>query len=154
MQKTIISDTSCLIILEKIGELDILQKLYHQIIITEEISKEFDKDLPNWIIKKEPDNKLYQKILETFLDKGEASAISLALELENCTLIIDDYKARKYAELLGIKITGTLGVIAQAKLSGHLEFVKPLLEKIKNTNFRLNEDLEKKILEITNEFDK
>lgn len=74
-------------------------------------------------------NKTYQKVLEASLDKGEASAIALAIEQTDCLLIIDDYKGRKYAEQMGIKITGTLGAIIAAKLNGHIESVKPMLDK-------------------------
>ena len=49
MHKIIISDTSCLIILSKIGELDLLQKLYKTIVTTLEIAEEFGEELPNWI---------------------------------------------------------------------------------------------------------
>ncbi|MEQ1584667.1 MAG: DUF3368 domain-containing protein [Cyclobacteriaceae bacterium] len=151
MQKVIISDTSCLILLDKIGELKLLNILFGQIIITQEIANEFKKELPGWISIEEPTNKIYQKILEASLDKGEASAIALALEQTDCLLIIDDYKGRKYAEQLGIKITGTLGIIIDSKLSGHIESVKPLLDKIKKTDFRLTTELEKKILEKSRE---
>lgn len=151
MQKVIISDTSCLILLDKIGELELLHKLFGQIAITREISNEFKKKLPDWFSIEEASNKTYQKILEASLDKGEASAIAFAIEQTDCLLIIDDYKGRKYAEQLGIKITGTLGVIINAKLSGHIESVKPVLDKIKMTNFRLTTELEKKILEKSNE---
>lgn len=151
MQKVIISDTSCLILLDKIAELNILNKLFGQIIITQEIALEYNKELPDWFTIQEPTNKIYQKILEASLDKGEASAIAFAIEQANCLLIIDDYKGRIYAERLGIKITGTLGVIIDAKLSGHIKSVKPLLDKIKLTDFRLTADLEKKTLEKSNE---
>lgn len=50
MRKAIISDTSCFIILSKIGELDILQKLYGQIITTTDISEEFGELLPSWVL--------------------------------------------------------------------------------------------------------
>lgn len=151
MQKVIISDTSCLILLDKIGELELLNKLFGQILITIEISNEFKKELPDWFSIAESTNKTYQKILEASLDKGEASAIALAIEQTDCLLIIDDYKGRKYAEQLGIKITGTLGVIIDAKLSGHIESVKPMLAKIKETDFRLTDELEKRTLEKSNE---
>lgn len=151
MQKVIVSDTSCLILLDKIGELELLKKLFGQIVITKEISIEFKKELPDWFSIEEPTNKTYQIILEASLDKGEASAIAFAIEQTGCLLIIDDYKGRKYAEQLGIRITGTLGVIIGAKLSGHIESVKPILDKIKKTNFRLTEELEKKTLAKSNE---
>ena len=151
MQKVIISDTSCLILLDKIGELELLNKLFGQITITPEIAREFKKDLPEWFKIEQPTNKTYQKILEASLDKGEASAIAFAIEQTDCLLIIDDNKGRKYAQQLGIKITGTLGVVINAKLSGLIESVKPILDKIKKTDFRLTAELEKKTLEKSNE---
>ena len=47
------------------------------------------------------------------LDKGESSAIALAFETPDCTIILDDYKARKIADQLGLHITGTIGVIVK-----------------------------------------
>jgi predicted nucleic acid-binding protein len=146
MQKVIISDTSCLILLDKIGELELLQTLFGRITITHEIADEFNKELPNWFSIQAPKNRMYQVILEASLDKGEASAIALAVEEKDCLLIIDDSKGRKYAEKLRINITGTLGILINAKLSGHIASVKPLLEKIKKTDFRITSDLESIIL--------
>lgn len=151
MQHVIIADTSCLILPDKIGELNLLFKTFGQIIVTQEIADEFKKELPDWFRIKNSSNKTYQKILEASLDKGEASAIAFAVEQTDCLLIIDDYKGRKYAEQLGIKITGTLGVIINAKLKGHIKSVKPLLDKIKKTDFRLTPELEKRTLEKSNE---
>jgi len=80
MQKTIVSDTSCLITLEKIGELELLHKVFGEIIVTNEIAGEYGLELPEWIRVRNPINKNYQQILEASVDKGEASAIALALE--------------------------------------------------------------------------
>lgn len=151
MQKTILSDTSCLILLEKIGELNLLYEVFGEIIITQEVANEYGLNLPEWISVQNPINKNYQKILETSVDKGEASAIALAVELVDCLLIIDDLKGRNLADALGIKITGTLGVILEAKLSGKILSVKPLLVKIKQTDFHFSKELEKKILVKANE---
>ena len=76
------------------------------------------------------------------IDKGESSAIALALEIPHSTVILDDYKARKIAERLGISFTGTVGVIIRAKLNGIVPSIKPLLEKIKLTDFRLSAEIE------------
>jgi len=107
MQVTIISDTSCLILLEKIGELDLLQKLYKNILVTQIIANEYGKFLPVWIQIENPKDLRHLILLETSLDKGEASAIALAMEKEQCLLIIDDLKGRKLAKKLGVAITGT-----------------------------------------------
>lgn len=119
--------------------------------VTQEIVEEFKNELPDWFKIEQPANKTYQKILEASLDRGEASAIAYAIEQRDCLLIIDDYKGRKYAEQLGIKITGTLGIIIDAKLHGHIHSVRPLLDKIKRTDFRLTNDLERRALEKSNE---
>lgn len=146
MPKTIISDTSCLIILTNIGELDLLHKTYGQIITTIEVATEYGQILPEWVEIKSATDKFRQKILEMQIDKGEASAIALALEIPNSTIIIDDYKARKVAEHLGLSITGTIGVIIKAKHKGIITSVIPFLKKIKSTNFRISEDIEIKAL--------
>ena len=114
MQNTIISDTTCLIVLDNIGELDILQKLFGEIITTAEVQNEYGKELPPWIMVKNAQDKNYQSFMEAIIDKGEASAIALALEYKDCLLIMDDLKGRKLAHQLGLKITGTLGIIVEA----------------------------------------
>lgn len=146
MHRTIISDTSCLILLEKIGELYILNKLFGNITTTSEVAEEFGQQLPPWFEIKDPKDKNYQAIIEASVDKGEASAIALAIELDDCLLIIDDLKGRKFAHQLGLTIIGTIGVIVDAKLAGIIRSVKPILSKIKSTNFRITEKLELLIL--------
>ena len=74
--------------------------------------------------------------------KGESSAIALALEINDSTVILDDYKARKVAEKLGLNITGTIGVIVKAKINGIIPSIKLLLKKIKQTDFRLSTEIE------------
>ncbi len=142
MPKTIISDTSCLIILTNINELNLLQKLYGQIYTTVEIANEYGEALPDWIKITTTKDKTKQQLLELQIDSGEASALALAMEMSDCTVIIDDYKARKIATVLGINYTGTIGVIVRAKLKGEIASIKPLLEKIKQTNFRFSVELE------------
>ncbi len=142
MHKTIISDTSCLILLDKICELDILNKLFGTIITTSEVAEEFGQPLPTWFELRQPTDKNYQSIIEASVDKGEASAIALAIELDDCLLIIDDLKGRKFAHQLGLTIIGTIGVVVDAKLAGLIPSVKPILAKIKATNFRITEQLE------------
>lgn len=151
MPKTIISDTSCFIILTKIGELELLHKIYQQIVTTPEIAFEYGDKLPEWIEIIAVTDKYKQQLLELQIDKGESSAIALALEIPNSTIILDDYKARKIAEQLGIVFTGTIGVIVKAKLKGIIQSIKPLLEKIKQTDFRLSPEIELQALKEANE---
>jgi predicted nucleic acid-binding protein len=103
---------------------------------------EFGSNLPDWIKIKSPADYQKQQLLELQIDKGEASAMALGLELPGSLIILDDLRARVLAEQLGISITGTLGVIVKAKLNGIIPSVKPLLSKIKQTNFRVSSILE------------
>ncbi len=142
MPKIIISDTSCFIILTNIGELELLHKVYDQVATTIDIAVEFGEPLPEWIEIMPVADKYRQQLLEMQIDKGESSAIALALETPDSTVILDDYKARKIAAQLKINYTGTIGVIIKAKLKGIIPSIKPLLEKIKQTDFRLSAEIE------------
>lgn len=142
MPKAIISDTSCSIILSKIGEFDLLHKVYGEIITTQEVADEFGEPFPEWISVRDLKNKTNQHLIELYIDKGESSAIALALEFPGSTVILDDYKARKVAFQLGLNCTGTIGVIIKSKLMGINSSIKPILEKMKQTNFYLSRELE------------
>jgi predicted nucleic acid-binding protein len=141
MPAIIVSDTSCLILLHKIDELHLLQKLFGEVTITQIVAGEFGTALPAWIRVENPADRKNQLVLEATLDKGEASSIALALEKEDCLLIIDDLKGRKLARRFGLIITGTLGILAQTKRKKHIPLLKSLLDKIKRTDFRLSEEL-------------
>jgi predicted nucleic acid-binding protein len=153
MPKIIISDTSCLLILTKIGELDLLNQLYKTVMITQDILLEYGENLPDWIEVQQVRDNYRQQLLEMQIDKGEASAIALALETADNIVILDDWKARKVAERLGLSVTGTLGVIIKAKNSGMLSSIKPYLDKIRETNFRISEELEQIALKEANKID-
>lgn len=151
MPKIIISDTSCFIILTKIGAIDLLHKVYGQILTTSDIAEEFGEKLPEWIIIVDVLDKYKQKILELQIDKGESSAIALAIETPDSILILDDFKARKIAQQLGLIITGTIGVIVKAKLIGKISSIIPYLDKIKTTNFRISSEIELQALKEADE---
>jgi len=147
MPRLIIADTSVLIIFKRIDRFDILRNLYHVITITSQISAKFNGTLPDWIEIKEVKDKKYQKFIENHLDAGEASAIALAMEYEDSLLILDDIRARKYAKQLGLTITGSLGVISKAKERGLIDKIKPIIEKLKDLDFRISEKIIKNLLE-------
>ncbi|UGU16189.1 DUF3368 domain-containing protein [Sinomicrobium kalidii] len=85
------------------------------------------------------------------LDAGEASAIALAFDFENSVLILDDLKGRKVAEYLKLRYSGTFGLILRAKKEGIIKHVRPVLEKIRMTDFRFNEKLFEIIIEESGE---
>jgi predicted nucleic acid-binding protein len=141
MQKIIVSDTSCLILLDKIGKLDLLRSLFGKITITKIVANEFKQKLPEYIQIENPENITYQKIFQSFIDIGEASVLALTMEKKNCLLIIDDNKGRREAKQLGLKYTGTLGILVIAKQKGLIKSLTEIIEDIRRTNFRLSDSL-------------
>ena len=146
-QEVVIADASCLIVLHNIRELSLLQKLFGEVSITEEVRAEFGLDLPEWTKVKKVTNKIQQKAINLILDAGEASSIALALETKNSLLIIDERKVRRIAQEFGVNIVGTLGIILRAKEKGLIDSVENLLLKLEKTDFRISDKLKAKILE-------
>ncbi len=107
LRQVIISDTSCLIVLSNIGELDLLHRLYGQVATTPDVASEYGEELPDWVMLIPVQDISRQQLIEMQLDKGESSAIALALEIPDSLIILDDYKARKFAQRLGLTVTGT-----------------------------------------------
>ena len=151
MPKIVISDISTLILFHKIDELSLLQKMYGELITTPEIAEEYGEDLPDWVKIQPVSDKKYQDFLETQVDYGEASAIALATEYDDVLLLLDDLKARKLATRLKFKITGTLGVIHRAKQMSLIDKVKPLIDKLLLTDFRVAGNIVDEILKLNKE---
>ncbi|CAN5472700.1 hypothetical protein BH10ACI1_BH10ACI1_05140 [soil metagenome] len=148
MKRVVIADTSCLIILSKIGCLDILQNLFGEVSITEEIRNEFGEALPDWIIVKKVESRQIEKVLLLNVDEGEASAMALYLEqTEDALLVIDERKGRIIAQDLGIKIIGTIGIIIKAKEEGLITNFAEIIERLEQTDFRLSPKLKQQLLD-------
>ncbi len=133
----IITDTSCLIVLSRIGALGVLHGLYRTVVVTDVIAGEFGEPLPEWIEVRKVANGAYQKLLEASLDAGEASAIALAIETDDALLVVDDLKARREAARLGIRMTGTLGILFRARERGVVPEIAPLIAAMEEAGFRI-----------------
>ncbi|MBZ9787025.1 DUF3368 domain-containing protein [Psychroflexus sp. CAK57W] len=151
MHKVVISDTSTLILFHKIDKLTLLQQVYKELITTPEVAEEFGEDLPDWINIQKVSDKKYQYFLETQVDSGEASAIALSTEYDDVLLLLDDLKARKLAIQLNFKITGVLGVIHKAKQMSIIDKIKPLIDELLLTDFRIADHIVDEMLKLNNE---
>ncbi len=159
----VISDTTCLSALVRIGELDLLKRLFHEVIIPVKVHEEllalssFGVDVSifstlDWIKIQQPEASPLLNELLTVLDTGESYAIALAIELNADWLIVDDLDARHIAAQLNINITGTGGVFIQAKDRGVITQVKPYLDLIMTkAGFRLSSTLYNRILQLASE---
>jgi hypothetical protein len=73
-----------------------------------------------------------QRLRAERLDAGEAEAIALALELHANDILIDERRGRLEARRQGLRVTGVLGVLLQAKRAGFVPAVKPLIDRLQN----------------------
>ena len=144
----ILSDSSCLISLINLNQLDLLQQLYKEVLITTKIVEEVGTDLPDWIRTTDTYSLAEYEGLRSQLDPGEASAIALALSLglDRVKLIIDEQRGRRIARGMNIQITGTLGVITSAQQRGIITNGKELVLSLFNSNFRMSEALKNEVL--------
>jgi uncharacterized protein len=155
----IVSDTSPVSNLILIERLDILQSLFAEIIIPSAVDKEilalkqFGKDLgkyesADWIKIIQPENLQKVRTLEIKLDKGEAQAIALALEINCDLLLMDERIGTNIAREEGLQTIGLVGVLIKAKEKRLIENVSDILFDLKDkAGFWLDAKLEKKILE-------
>jgi predicted nucleic acid-binding protein len=134
----VIPDTSCLILLKKIGALNLLNQIYEEVLITDIVIQEFKEPIPISFKKVEIKGNDFFKLLSIQLDPGEASVISMGSENSSCTMIIDDLKGRKIARALDLNFTGTLGVLVKAKRNGLIEKLEPYVEKLIQDGIRIS----------------
>jgi predicted nucleic acid-binding protein len=149
MKPSIISDSACLIGLERIQSLDILPGLFDPVVIPPEVQQEFGTVLP-WLHVEIPSNPGFIASLKLMVDDGEAEAIALAYE-KGWRIILDDRHARKIAVRLGVTMIGTVGILVKAKRHGHITAVKPLIEQLEKHNFYISEALKQEALRLAGE---
>jgi predicted nucleic acid-binding protein len=107
LKEPVVVDSTCLIGLERIGRLDIVQALFDPGIIPPEVAREFGTSL-SWLKVEAPANHTLVSALKILVDDGEAEAIALASELGH-TIVLDDLQARSVGKNLGLRIIGTNG---------------------------------------------
>jgi len=81
-------------------------------------------------------NRLAVNVLANEIDLGEAETIACALENGIDNVLIDDTKGRKAAQRNNLHAIGTIGVLLQAKKLGHVEAIKPSLDKLISEKIR------------------
>ena len=145
--KTIITDTSVLIALDKINLLEILCKIYKDLILPEGVIREFGNIDLNCQKSIKIDNPLINVLINDLnLGRGESEVIALAYESKNRALI-DDLRARKIAAQLGIVFSGSLGVLLKAEKSGFIDSAYKKAIELTNKGFyisdRILEDMKK-----------
>jgi len=113
--------------------------MYKEVLVPESVIKEFGNiSLPCLSIRKIESNLLKLLITDLNLGKGEAEVIALA-NSKDLTAVIDDSKARKVAENMGLKLTGTIGVLMRAEKEGLIVSAHDKVKKLKEKGFYVSE---------------
>lgn len=145
----IVSDSSCLISLERIDQLHVLPALYEPVASPPEVHREFGISLP-WLKVETPSDKTLVAALGLLVDEGEAEAIALACE-RAWRVVLDDRRARSVAARMGVRVIGTVGILVRAKQSGLAASLKPLLDNLESSGFHLSDALKREALRLAGE---
>ena len=143
MSREAVTNSTCLIGLERIGRLDLLPQVFSKVFAPSVVAAEVQISL-SWLRVQSVQNMAAVAALKTQMDAGEAEAIALAMELQNVLLILDDKKARRVAQQLNLKVIGTVGMLLlRAKREGVITEIKPLISALLQADFRISEGIVK-----------
>lgn len=153
----VVSNSTPLILLDKINHLHLLKEIYQKIYVPQAVFNEVSNaKYINTIFK---DNDFIEVrdiqsqpfLYPTALHSGEIEVFTLAKELNASLCILDDLLARNYAVHLGLKITGSAGILLLAKELHLITNVKPLLDNLIDSGFRISQNVYESILVKANE---
>jgi predicted nucleic acid-binding protein len=152
----VVSDTSPILSLALIGQLELLHDLYGTITIPDAVRAELiatqqdgaqEVAQTDWIITRPIEPDIVLKLLLREVDRGEAEAIDLAVQLNADVLLIDERKARHLAAYLELGVVGLLDVLQEAKQRQLITSVQPILDDlIARARFRLSHKLYQRTL--------
>ncbi len=159
----VISDTSPISNLFRIGMIQLLPILYGKVIVPTMVWKEVsvlqklghdisELTKATWLEIKSPSQSGVEYILQDDLDAGEAEAIALAQEIGADLLIIDEKTGRAVAQREGLCIIGTLGILLEAKQKNQITLIEPLMNDLRTkARFRISPALFEEVLRLAGE---
>ena len=144
----VVSNSSPLIALEKIGQLGLLEKLFTSVVVPPAVVREVGLSVgwPGWLRLQSLAQPAGQSVSGRGLGPGELETIALALQLHAGRVILDDRAARHLAQNLGLPVTGTLGLLLAAKRRGFSSAVRPSLEALVKAGFFIAPNLYQRVL--------
>jgi predicted nucleic acid-binding protein len=148
----VVSDTSPLRYLIAVGQADLIDKLFNQVLIPpavrEELThpsglpqvREWMRRPPTWLqvsdMKHQPDDEL----LAT-LDRGEGEAIQLALDFKADFLVMDERLGRALASVRGLSVIGALGILRESYRRNFVTNPVAIVDQMRSIGFRLSRQL-------------
>lgn len=162
----VVSDSSVLIHLARIDRFSLLRRLYSEIIIPRAVWRETVDEgnsrpgapetrlarKANWLTVASVEKKTgIHRLLRQILDAGEAETIALAYEITADLVLLDESAARHQAGRLGLRKTGSIGVLLRAKRECLIDEVRPELDALRATSFWIDETLYQHVLKAADE---
>jgi uncharacterized protein len=154
----VVSNSSPLINLARIGQLSLLARLFGRLQIPEAVWREVvEKGHGNpgadeirqaeWIECVAVSNRQLVHSLRQELDPGEAESIALAVEINADWLLMDERLGRQTARYFGLGYLGLVGVLKIAKAGGEIGAIRPLLDQLRDiAGFRISVSLYEHVL--------
>lgn len=159
-KKPVIANNTPLVALWELNSLFLLRELFTEVWIPQAVEDEFVATEPIArraalnnapYIKTVPLPHPQSALAYVGLHQGEASVLALAEEYDARLVIIDEQKARGYAQQIGLPLTGTIGVLLLAKKEGLIDAIKPLLTTLHDNGLYLSVSLINKALQLAGE---
>lgn len=156
----IISNATPLIAFARIEQLPLMRQIVRQVIIPEAVAKEISSYVAfgtiklsqeSWIRVEALRSEAQMQLLLPTLDRGEAEVIALALERQAKLVLIDELAGRKVAESLQLKVTGSVGLLIQAKQIGEIQAVEPLLTAMREAGIYFSQRFIDEVLRYVDE---
>ncbi len=159
---TVVSNTTPILSLYKIGNLSLLQSLFGQVTVPRAVYNEIAilgsgkqgsdaVEMAGYICVHDVHNKLAANLLRSQLDYGEAEAIVLDEELGADLLILDEKKACKIAQINSMPVIGTIGILQTAKEKRLITNMKTQLDKLIASDIWIDRVLYQAVLRNNNE---
>jgi predicted nucleic acid-binding protein len=156
-----IVNASPLILLAKVGQLDLLLAGVPEIIVPDIVLSEVGARGPADPVFQEIQRAIWLNIVPSppippqvriwNLDAGESSVLAVALSDPECEAILDDRDARRCAQALKIPFRGTLGLILLAKQIGSIPSARPVVEHLRRSGLFLTDELSDQALALVGE---
>jgi predicted nucleic acid-binding protein len=158
----VVSDTSPIRALHFLDLIPVLGNLFDQVLVPPAVQHELaspplrfepiDLSGHSFIEFRAPQDAAQVLVFRQSLDAGESEALALAIEIGAEAILIDEMAGRIIAARHRLRAFGALGILLQAKRAGHIEQVRPLVDKlIDELDFYVAEDLKQDVLRLAGE---
>jgi predicted nucleic acid-binding protein len=147
----VVADTTPLRYLAAIGEFDLLPSIFGKVLIppavwneltaasTPQTVRMFVEERPDWLQLQSPRLESLD-VVSSDLDAGERAALALAIEIKADLILIDEAAGRREAKELGMRVTGTIGVLRLAAERGLID-VRRVLVSLRSSGFYIDESV-------------